>query len=103
MDRRKAGTFEMRGLLKTDLFRSRRMRRMRDSAKQREVNSQFRLSILSLSLCFVRRMIDSIFRKIFVRQNLDLFFFYFVKRKEEEEKKKKGRRKKERDEVEEFL
>lgn len=33
MDRRKAGTFEMRGLLKTDLFRSRRMRRMRDSAK----------------------------------------------------------------------
>lgn len=60
-------------------------------------------SSLSLSLCFVRRMIDSMFRKIFVRQNLDLFFFYFVKRKEEEEKKKKGRRKKERDEVEEFL
>ena len=35
MDRRKAGRlfWNERGLLKTDLFRSRRMRRMRDSVK----------------------------------------------------------------------
>lgn len=55
----------------------------------REVNSQFRFSILSLR---VREMIDSISRKIFVRSWF-IFSFYFVKRKEEEKKKrtKKGK------------
>lgn len=55
-------------------------------------------SSLSLSLCFVRRMIDSMFRKIFVRQNLDLFFFLFREKErggeeeEEGEKKERARR-----------
>lgn len=52
-------------------------------------------SSLSLSLCFVRRMIDSMFRKIFVRQNLDLFFFISWKGKRKRRRRRGEERKSE--------